>query len=83
METSPNHRDSKECFENTNGTRHHTTTKQTISRLDRSSSRNKDDNETNIIRSNTTTSLSEQAKPDELASGKEIITKFSKTKSYF
>jgi hypothetical protein len=78
METSPNHRDSKECFENTNGTRH-----QTISRLDRSSSRNKDDNETNIIRSNTTTSLSEQAKPDELASGKEIITKFSKTKSYF
>ncbi len=76
METSPNRRDSKESFVNTNVTRHKTTTKQTIPRLDRSSSRNKDDNETNIIRSNTATSLSEQAKPDELASGKEKKTRF-------
>ncbi len=71
METSSNHRDSKETFTNTNGTRQPTSTKQTTSsRLDRSSSRHQDDNETNVIRSNTAASLTEQAKPDELASGK-------------
>lgn len=70
METSPNHRDSKENLIHTNGNRQHTSTKQIISRLDRSLSRNTDDNETNIIRSNTAASnLSEQNKPDELASG--------------
>ncbi|CAF4566844.1 unnamed protein product, partial [Rotaria magnacalcarata] len=52
-----------------NGNRYQTPTKQLSARLDRSLSRTKDDSEANIIRSNTTASLSEQAKPDELASG--------------
>jgi len=77
METSSNRRESKESFVNTNGSRQQTTTKQTSTRLDRSLSRNKDDNETSIIRSNTATSLNEQAKPDELSAGKK------KKKSFF
>lgn len=52
---------------------------QTNSRLDRSLSRPKDDNDAYINRSSTATSLSEQAKPDELASGK-MITKETKEK---
>jgi hypothetical protein len=54
---------------NTNGTRQPSSVKQPSSRLDRSLSRNKDENETHIIRSNTASSFTEQAKPDELASG--------------
>ncbi|CAF0752138.1 unnamed protein product [Rotaria sp. Silwood1] len=69
METSTNRQGSKENLSNTNGTRYQTPLKQKTSRLDRSLSRTKDDNETSIIRSNTVSSLSEQAKPDELASG--------------
>ncbi len=64
METSPNGRDSKENLFNTNGNR-----PTTSSRLDHSTSRNKDDSGTNIIRSSTVSSLTEQAKPDELATG--------------
>jgi hypothetical protein len=83
METSPNRRrDSKESLTNTNGIRQQTITKQTTSRVDRSLSRNQDDNETNIIRSNTPSSLTEQAKPDELASGKNKI-KFSILRKMF
>ncbi|CAF4045306.1 unnamed protein product, partial [Rotaria magnacalcarata] len=69
METSRNYQGSKENLSNMNGNRYQTPTKQLSARLDRSLSRTKDDSEANIIRSNTTTSLSEQAKPDELASG--------------
>lgn len=57
-------RDSKENLVHANGNR-----QGKMARLDRSSSRNKEDNETNIIRSNTASSLIEQAKPDELATG--------------
>lgn len=70
METSPNRQDSKEISINTNGNRSNTSTKPIKSRLDRSSSRHTDDNETNIIRSNTASSLTEQNKPDELVSGR-------------
>ncbi|CAF0732153.1 unnamed protein product [Rotaria sordida] len=69
MESSINPRGSKENLSNSNGARQTTSIKQKTSRLDRSLSRTKDDNETNIIRSSTASSLSEQAKPDELASG--------------
>ncbi|CAF2906428.1 unnamed protein product [Rotaria sp. Silwood2] len=69
METATNRKDSKENLSSTNGTRYPTPIKQKTSRLDRSLSRTKDDIETSIIRSNTVSSLSEQAKPDELASG--------------
>lgn len=70
METSPNRQDSKEISINTNGNRSNTSTKSIKLRLDRSSSRHTDDNETNIIRSNTASSLTEQNKPDELVSGR-------------
>jgi hypothetical protein len=64
METSSNGRDSKENLFHTNGNR-----PPLISRLDRSISKNKEDNDIHIIQSNTTTNLTEQAKPDELATG--------------
>jgi hypothetical protein len=64
METSPNGRESKENIFTPNGNRH-----QINSRFDRSMSKNKDDGDTHIKRSNTATSLTEQAKPDELATG--------------
>ena len=40
------------------------------SRLNRSLSRNKEEQDSSIIRSNTASNLTEQAKPDELVSGK-------------
>ncbi|CAF0825524.1 unnamed protein product [Adineta steineri] len=69
MESPTHSLDSKENLSNINGIRQQTLPKQTSSRLDRSLSRHKDDNDTNIIRSSTVSSFTEQAKPDELASG--------------
>lgn len=66
MENSPlNRQDSKDNVSTINGIR-----QQANSRLDRSLSRTKDESDTHINRSSTATSLSEQAKPDELVSGK-------------
>ncbi|CAF0995694.1 unnamed protein product [Adineta steineri] len=69
MESPTHSLDSKENLSNINGIRQQTLPKQTSSRLDRSLSRHKDDNDTSIIRSSTVSSFTEQAKPDELASG--------------
>lgn len=57
-------RESKENLVNINGNRH-----AKVARLDRSLSRNKEDSEGNIITSNTASSLIEQSRPDELATG--------------
>lgn len=57
-------RESKENLVNINGNR-----PGKLARLDRSLSRNKEDGEGNILSLNTASSLIEQAKPDELATG--------------